>query len=116
MSQDLNQDELNAFADLLVISQKAKAREALCIKIGISYYKELGFMYESSEDSFAINLINHLNTVGNTKAICQLCCKELAPIFQMGKHESFLKEIAVKLNCNQEFIHNYPNPSTVEQS
>ncbi len=102
MSQELNQDELNALADLLVISQKAKAREALCIKIGISYYKELGFIYESSDSSFAINLINHLNEVGNTKAICQLCCKELSSIFQ-GDRESFLKEIAVKLNCNHEF-------------
>lgn len=107
--------ELNALADLLVISQKAKAREALCIKIGISYYNELGFVYESSEDSFAINLINYLNRVGNTKAICQLCCKELAPIFKEGKRESFLKEIAVKLNWNQEFRHNYSNPNTVEQ-
>lgn len=39
MSQDLNQDELNELADLLLLSQKSKAREALCIKIGISYYK-----------------------------------------------------------------------------
>jgi hypothetical protein len=60
MSQDLSQDELNKLADLLVISQKAKAREALCIKIGIAYYRELGFIYESSDSSFAINLINHL--------------------------------------------------------
>ncbi|MHC5719452.1 MAG: CHAT domain-containing protein, partial [Nostoc sp.] len=72
MSQDLNQNELNELADLLVLSQKAKAREALCIKIGITYYQELGFIYESSDYSFAINLINHLNDVGNTKAICQL--------------------------------------------
>jgi hypothetical protein len=104
MSQDLNQDELNALAELLVISQKAKAREALCIKIGISYYQELGFIYESSESSFAINLIHHLNQVGNTKAICQLCCQELAPIFQGGQHESTLQSIAAKLNC-----HHYPS-------
>ena len=90
MPQDLTQDELNALADLLAISQKAKARESLCIKIGISYYKELGFIYESSDSSFSINIINHLNEVGNTKAICQLCCKELLPIFQ-GTHKSFLK-------------------------
>jgi hypothetical protein len=115
MSQYLTQDDLNALADLLVVSQKAKAREALCIKIGITYYKQLGFLYESSEDSFAINLINHLNDVGNTKAICQLCCKELEPIFQQGNRKSFLKEITGKLNCNQELRHNYPNPSTVEQ-
>lgn len=102
MSQDLNQDELNELADLLLLSQKSKAREALCIKIGISYYKELGFIYESSDSSFAINLISHLNDVGNTKAICQLCCKELSPIFQ-GYRKSFLKEIAVKLKCNHEF-------------
>lgn len=116
MLQNLNQDEISELANLLVISQKANAREALCIKVGINYYKQLGFMYESSsEDSFAINLINHLNVVGNTKAICQICCKELAPIFQEGRNKSFLKKIAAKLNCNQEFSHNHPNPSTVEQ-
>jgi hypothetical protein len=114
MSQDLNQDELNVLAKLLLISQKAKAREALCIKIGISYYKQLGFIYDSSsEDSFVINLISYLNDIGDTKAICSLC-QELAPIFKDEKRESFLKEIAVKLNCNQEHRHNYQNPSIVE--
>jgi hypothetical protein len=102
MSTDLNQDELNELANLLVISQKAKAREALCIKIGISYYKDLGFIYEASDVSFAINLIHHLNEVGNTKAICKLCCKELVPIFKDGRRESILREIVVKLNCNNE--------------
>ncbi|MDZ7957717.1 MAG: GUN4 domain-containing protein [Aulosira sp. DedQUE10] len=116
MSQELNQDDLNTLADLLVSSQKAKAREALCIKIGISYYKELGFIYESSDSSFAITLINHLNEVGNTKAICKLCSQELLPIFTGGKREYLLKEIAVKLNCNQELRHNYPNPNTVKQA
>ncbi|MBR8840864.1 MAG: RICIN domain-containing protein [Stigonema ocellatum SAG 48.90 = DSM 106950] len=110
MSQYLNQDELNELAELLSFSPKVKAREALCIKIGISYYKELGFIYESSDSSFAINLISHLNEVGNTKAICLLCCKELAPIFRNGKGESLLKEIAVKLNCNQHLPDIKPSP------
>lgn len=114
MLQDLNQDELNELADLLLLSQKAKAREALCIKIGISFYKELGFIYESSDSSFAINLINHLNEVGNTKAICQLCCKELSPIFQ-GSRESFLKGIAAKLNCNRDFEQNHSKYKILEQ-
>lgn len=114
MSQNLNQDELNVLAKLLLISQKAKAREALCIKIGISHYKQLGFIYESSsEDSFVINLISYLNDIGDTKAICSLC-QELVPIFKDEKRESFLKEISVKLNCNQEHRHNYQNPSIVE--
>ncbi len=115
MSQDLSQDEVNELANLLAISQKAKAREALCIKIGISYYKELGFVYESSEDSFVRNLISYLNEIGNAKAICYLCCQELTPIFKNGKRESFLKEIAVKLDCNQELGHDYQKPKVVEE-
>lgn len=71
MSQDLNQDKLNALAELLLIIQKVKEREVLCIKNGISYYKDLVFIYETSDDSYAINLINYLNEIGNTKAICQ---------------------------------------------
>ncbi len=63
MSQDLNQDELNALAELLLISQKAKERKALCMKIGLSYYKDLEFIYESSASSFAINIINYLNKI-----------------------------------------------------
>jgi hypothetical protein len=115
MSQDLNQNDLQKLVNLLLISSKVKTREALCIKIGINYYRQLGFIHDVSEESFAINLINHLNEVGNTKAICQLCSQELLPIFKGGKYENFLKQIVVKLNCNQEFIDNYPNPSTVEQ-
>ncbi len=100
MSSELNQDELNKLVNLLLISSKVKAREALCISIGIDYYRQLGFINDPSDDSFAINLINHLNEVGNTIAICQLCCNELKPIFKGGLNESILKEIVIKLNCN----------------
>ncbi|WP_375479385.1 hypothetical protein [uncultured Nostoc sp.] len=109
MSEELNQDDLESLVNLLLISSKVKAREALCIRIGISYYRQLGFINDPSEESFAINLINHLNDVGNTKAICQICCKELVPIFKGGQRESILKKISVKLNCNEEYYHNFPD-------
>lgn len=107
MSEALNQDELSTLADLLTNSQKAKGRQALCIRIGIDPH-QLGFMYESSDSSFAINLINYLNQIGDTEAICKLCCKELSPIFKEN-HKSFLKGIEVKLNCNYYFKQNSPN-------
>lgn len=108
MSQDLNQDEILRLAELLVKSQKVEARKALCIKIGIEPHK-LPFLSDKTEESFAINLITYLNQVGNTTAICQLCCQELRPIFQGGEHE-FLKEIAAKVNCNPECISDILKP------
>lgn len=109
MPQELNQNDLETLANLLLISSRVKAREALCIKIGIDYYRQLGFMNDLSDESFAINLITHLYEVGNTKAICQLCCKELKPIFKGGQRELILQEIVVKLNCTQENKNNYRN-------
>ena len=110
MSQDLTQDELLELAELLTISQRARARTALCIKIGIEYHRELPFLDEPLDSNFAIYLINYLNEIGNTKAICQLCCKELSSIFT-GNRESFLKEIAVKLNCSSFFTKDFSSVS-----
>ncbi|GEM_PF-3450638 len=104
----LNQDELNTLAEILAISLKVKERKALCIKIGINP-QELDFLYHSSDESFATSLVDLLYQIGNTEAICQLCCKELVPIFKNGRRELFLKKISSKLNCNQEFRQNSPN-------
>lgn len=112
MSQNLNQDEILRLADLLVKSQKVEVRErrkALCIKIGIEPHT-LPFISDPTDESFAINLIHYLNEVGNTTAICQLCCQELRPIFQGGEHEFILKEIAAKVNCNPECISDILKP------
>lgn len=109
MQQELNQNDLGTLVNLLLISSKVKTREALCIRIGISYYRQLGFINDLSDESFATSLIQHLYDVGNTKAICQLCCKELEPIFKGGQREFILKEIIVKLNCTQENKNDYPN-------
>ncbi|MFB2892046.1 hypothetical protein ACE1CI_03765 [Aerosakkonemataceae cyanobacterium BLCC-F50] len=106
MSQYLNQDEILRLADLLVRSQKVEARKALCRKIGIEP-NQLAFISDQTDESFAINLISYLNEVGNTTAICQLCCQELRPIFQRGQHELILKEIAIKLNCKSQFFSRY---------
>ncbi|OKH41822.1 hypothetical protein NIES2101_33690 [Calothrix sp. HK-06] len=116
MPQELNSDDIATLVDLLLISSKVRTREALCIRIGITYYRQLGFINDPTDESFAINLINHLNDVGNTKALCQLCVKELEPIFKGGRRESLLKEIAEKFNCNLEYEQNYSNSNSTEQT
>ncbi|MBW4478132.1 MAG: hypothetical protein KME54_15005 [Tolypothrix brevis GSE-NOS-MK-07-07A] len=100
-SQDeLTQDELTALAELLVSSQKAKEREALCIRIGISDYSKLDFIYEhSSPSNFAISLIDYLNKVGDTEAICKLCWNELKPSIKKAEYKVFIEKITLKFHC-----------------
>ncbi|MEO1377729.1 MAG: CAP domain-containing protein [Cyanobacteria bacterium J06635_10] len=99
MSPELNQDEIDELVNLLLISSELIDRKALCIRIGIEYNR-LGFSNNSSDGTFALRLIHYLNDVRNIPAICKLCCKVLEPIFVEGSDKSFLKEIAIKLNCN----------------
>nr|WP_322666293.1 CHAT domain-containing protein [Dendronalium sp. ChiSLP03b]MDZ8209037.1 CHAT domain-containing protein [Dendronalium sp. ChiSLP03b] len=108
-SEVLNEFDIEKLTELLIRSGCAKyfARKALCIKIGIER-NQLGFINDPSEYNFAINLINHLNDMGNIKALCQIC-NELEPIFKGGQREFILNTIAVKLNCNKEYSQNYPN-------
>lgn len=101
--------DIENLVNLLLRSQQSKAREALCIRIGVEPYR-LSFIRDSSDSDFVIQLIEYLDRIGNKESLCKLCCEELLPIF--GKSEIYapiLREIAVKLDCAQEFIHNSNN-------
>lgn len=101
--------DIETLANLLLRSQQSKAREALCIRIGIEPYR-LNFIRDASDSDFVLQLIEYLDRIGNKESLCKLCCEELFPIF--GKSEIYapiLRQIAAKLDCNQEFIHNLNN-------
>jgi hypothetical protein len=103
----LDDDDLRELAQLLLLSQKVKVREALCLRIGINP-SELTFIREGAERDFVIQLINYLNQINDEEALCRLCCQELSLTFHRGKYASVLKTILVKLNCPQFKI----NPPT----
>ncbi|MDZ8091724.1 MAG: hypothetical protein RMZ42_07255 [Nostoc sp. DedQUE05] len=104
----LDESDIDTLIDLLLRSQQSRAREALCLSIGIDP-KRLSFIRGSSDSDFFLLLIRYLNQIGDQKALCKVCCKELVPIFHQGIYGFFLNEIAEKLNCSQEFRQNYPN-------
>ncbi|MEH1972587.1 MAG: hypothetical protein V7L02_05050 [Nostoc sp.] len=96
----LDDDDLRELANILLISQKVKAREALCLRIGINP-SELTFLREGAERDFVIQLINYLNQINDEEALCRLCCQELSLTFHRGKYASVLTKITAKLNCSQ---------------
>ncbi|WP_375515333.1 hypothetical protein [uncultured Nostoc sp.] len=104
----MNDDDLIELADILLISQKVKAREALCLRIGIDP-NQLAFIRDGAERDFVIQLINYLNQINEQEALCKLCCKELIPVFNHGTYTHFLRGIAAKLHCNQGLSQNALN-------
>ncbi len=110
----LEQSEIDTLANLLLRSQQARAREALCIKIGIAP-ERLSFIRDSSDVDFVTQLIYYLDNVGDKEALCKLCCQELFPIFKTSTYKSLLEEIAVKLNCNHDFGQKSPKSQPPEQ-
>ena len=115
MPQDsLNPSDIKTLADLLLRSEKVKAREALCIRNGIDPNQLL--LREDSDYDFVIKLIYHLNQIDDREALCRLCCDELFPIFHDKENfDDSLKNITAKLNCNQEIRHKYLNNEAVNQ-
>lgn len=98
--------DIENLVNLLLRSQQSKTREALCIRIGVEPYR-LSFIRNSSDSDFILQLIEYLDRIGNKESLCKICCEELSPIF--GKSEIYapiLREITVKLDCEQEFINN----------
>jgi hypothetical protein len=104
----LSESDIDTLINLLLRSQQSRTREALCFSIGIDP-KRLSFLRDSSDADFFLLLIQYLNEIGDTEALCKLCCKELFPIFHKGTHNIFLSDIAVQLNCNHQFSQNSPN-------
>lgn len=113
MSLDsLDERDVETLTNLLLRTHQSRAREALCIRIGVDP-SQLGFIKNSSDSDFVIQLINYLNKIDNRESLCKLCCKELFPIFQNHKaHAPALKNITAKLNCNQIPV---PQPKPVPQ-
>ncbi len=110
MSQQnlITESDVDTLVNLLLRSQQSRTREALCFSIGIDP-KRLSFLRDSSDSDFFLLLIEYLNQIGDQKALCKLCYKELVPIFNKGIYSLFLSELAGKLNCSQELRQNHPN-------
>jgi len=56
----LDEIDLENLAKLMLRSQRLGTRDALCIKIGIDP-RGIGFIKDSSDDDFIIQLINYSN-------------------------------------------------------
>lgn len=97
--EELNDSDREIFTDLLIRSGRAEysARKALCIKIGIEP-NLLGFLRQSTDADFALELINYLITTDDKQALCKIC-KELEVVFKRGKYAADLESIKSKLNC-----------------
>ncbi|MBD2197405.1 MULTISPECIES: CHAT domain-containing protein [Calothrix] len=97
-SQELTDSDREILTELLIRSGRAEysARKALCIKIGIEA-NQLGFLRQSTDADFALELISYLHDTDNKKALCQIC-KELEVVFKTGKYAANLESIKSKLN------------------
>jgi hypothetical protein len=105
----LDENDIESLMNLLLRSQQSRTREALCLRIGIDP-RRLGFITNSADADFVLQLITYLNEINNKEALCKLCCQELIPIFSKSeKHELILSEIAAKLHCDQVLTQKKPN-------
>ena len=98
--QELNDSDREILTELLIRSGRAEysARKALCIKIGIEP-NQLGFLRQSTDTDFALELISYLHGIGDKQALCKMS-KELEVVFKRGKYSADLKNVKYKLNCN----------------
>jgi hypothetical protein len=103
----LDENDIEALTKIMLRSQKIRAREALCLRIGIDP-RVLWFIKDSSDSDFVVQLINYLNEISNKEALCKLCCEELFPIFLNSEIPTgILRDLAAKLHCNQDISKNY---------
>jgi hypothetical protein len=99
IEQELNNSDREILTDLLIRSGRAEysGRKALCIRIRIEP-NQLGFLRQSTDANFALELISHLYETDNKQALCKLC-KELEVVFKTGKYADDLEKINAKLSC-----------------
>jgi hypothetical protein len=99
-SEELNDSDREILTELLIRSGRTEysARKALCIKIGIEP-NQLGFLRQSTDTDFALELISYLHSIDDKQALCKIC-KELEVVFKRGKYAADLKNVKSKLNCN----------------
>ncbi|WP_236142603.1 CHAT domain-containing protein [Nostoc sp. CMAA1605] len=100
LDQELNDSDIEILTDLLIRSGRAEysARKALCLKIGIEP-SQLGFLRQSTDADFALELVTYLHSIGNKQAICKIC-SVLELVFKQGKYSTNLANIKSKINCN----------------
>ncbi|WP_248277863.1 CHAT domain-containing protein [Brasilonema sp. UFV-L1] len=100
LDQELNDSDREVLTELLIRSGRAEysARKALCVKIGIEP-NQLGFLRQSTDADFALELISYLHSIGNKQALCKIC-SELEIVFKRGKYSADLENIKSKINCN----------------
>jgi len=98
--RELNDADREILTELLIRSGRAEysARKAFCIKIGIEP-NQLGFLRQSTDADFALELINYLHSIGDIQALCKIC-SELEVVFKRGKYSADLKNVKSKINCN----------------
>jgi CHAT domain len=98
--EELNDSDREILTELLIRSGRAEysARKALCIKIGIEP-NQLGFLRQSTDADFALELISYLHSTDDQQALWKIC-KELEVVFKRGKYATDLESIKSKLNCH----------------
>ena len=100
VEQELNDSDREILTDLLIRSGRTEysARKALCIKIGIDP-NQLGFLRQSNDADFALELISYLHSIDDKQALCKIC-KELEVVFKRGKYAANLEKIKSKIIFN----------------
>jgi hypothetical protein len=95
--EELNDSDREILTGLLIRSGRAEssARKALCIRIGIEA-NQLGFLTQSTDADFALQLIDYLHSVDNKQALGKIC-KELEVVLKKGKYAPDLESIKSKL-------------------
>jgi hypothetical protein len=98
VSQELNDSDRETLTELLTRSGRAEysARKALCIRIGVEA-NQLGFLTQSTDADFALQLISYLHSTDDKQALEKIC-KELEVVFKKGKYAADLESIKSKLN------------------
>jgi CHAT domain len=97
VSQELNDSDRETLTELLTRSGRAEysARKALCIRIGVEA-NQLGFLTQSTDADFALQLISYLHSTDDKQALEKIC-KELEVVFKKGKYADKLESIKSKL-------------------
>jgi hypothetical protein len=97
--EELNDSDREILTELLIRSGRAEysARKALCIRIGVEA-NQLGFLTQSTDAGFALQLIDYLHSTDDKQALGKIC-KELEVVFKRGKYAADLESIQSKLNC-----------------
>jgi hypothetical protein len=95
--EELNDYDREILTNLLIRSGRAEysARKALCIRIGIEPNR-LGFLRQSTDADFALELIDYLYTTDDKQALGKIC-SELEVVFKRGKHAANLESVKSKL-------------------